>query len=146
MTATNAAALANHLSCWRCAPLARRRRTISDPTDAATATGNSSATAASSPSTSRPAVPGAPSGLATDGSTASGPGRTASPTVAIARISPSSQATSRQRAAGSRPSGNSRKQNSGISNSAGAETQLPTQPSTRPPRSEPGEATSAWVA
>ncbi len=56
MTATRDAALANHLSCWRCVPLAPRSRTISAPTEAATARGASAVTTTSPPA-SRATIP-----------------------------------------------------------------------------------------
>jgi hypothetical protein len=69
---TGTLATANHLSCWRSCPLARRNRTASDTAESVMVTKNASTTAlaislTNSHSTSSPGAPASLTGLSTNG-------------------------------------------------------------------------------
>ena len=146
-SANSSAAEANHLSCSRSTPWARRKRRASEVTPSTIESSAAAPASADTTSSTGPA-PATPTGLIVPSTAASaiGPGRSAGASAKPAIAATVSHRTGRQRRPGRRPSGNSRNSSAGTPNSAGSCTQLLSHAATSPPGSDPGAVTSAYVA
>src|SRR5918999_3285335 len=133
VAARRLAANANHLSCWRSSPFARRKRTTTEADATKKAMGKKMYPA------SNHSAPRIPKGFCTRGKLAKGPGTKADEAIPSVIATNEKANAGRHRGEGSRPSGNNRGRMVPRGPTKVKNPQLSNHPATRPPGREPGD-------